>query len=163
MKSLPSISIITPTWNSNLPLFERVLRTLAGQSYPKHLIEHIVIDAGSENGTAELAKRYGCKVSVRSDLKVQEQVRASLCIKMAKHDLILVLQSDNIPISTNWLREMVQPFIDNSDVFCTYSAYNDYEKNMSETTRYGALFWYWGSYALLFRQIRQNSHDSKDI
>lgn len=140
MKSLPSISIITPTWNSNIPLFERVLRVIASQSYPKDLVEHIVIDAGSTNGTAELARRYGCEVIVRSDLKVQEQVRASLCIKKAKHDLVLVLQSDNIPTSNHWLREMVQPFIDHSNVFCTYSAYNDYEENMSATTKYGAFF-----------------------
>ena len=73
MKSLPSISIITPTWNSNLPLFERVLRTLAGQSYPKHLIEHIVIDAGSENGTAELAKDMGVKFLYEAILRFRNR------------------------------------------------------------------------------------------
>ena len=140
MSNLPSISIVTPTWNSPLPLFERVLRTLKNQEYPKNLLEHIVIDAGSVNNTIELAKKYGCDITVRSDLKIQEQVRASLGIKKAKNDIILMLQSDNIPTSKNWLKEMVQPFIDNKKVFCTFSAYNDYEKNMSITTRYGAFF-----------------------
>lgn len=140
MNNFPSISIVTPTWNSPLPLFERVLKTLQNQVYPKNLLEHIVMDAGSVNGTAELARKYGCNVTVRSDLKVQEQVRASLGIKKAKGDLVLILQSDNILTSKNWLKEMVQPFIDNKKVFCTFSAYNDYEKNMSATTRYGAFF-----------------------
>lgn len=140
MKDLPSISIVTPTWNSPLPLFERVLKALQEQEYPKNLLEHIVMDAGSTNGTAELAKKYGCNVTVRSDLKVQEQIRESLGIKKAKNDLILMLQSDNIPTSKNWLKEMVQPFIDNKKVFCAFSAYNGYEKNMSATTRYGAFF-----------------------
>ncbi len=140
MSNLPSISIVTPTWNSPLPLFERVLKALREQEYPKNLLEHIVMDAGSTNGTAELAKKYGCILTVRSDLKVQEQVRASLGIKKAKNDLVLMLQSDNIPTSKNWLKEMVRPFVENTKVFCTYSAYNSYEKNMSATTRYGAFF-----------------------
>ncbi len=139
-KKLLTISIVTPTWNSNIKLFERVLKELKRQIYPRELIEHIVFDAGSTNGTAELAKKYGCKVTIRADLKVQEQVRQSLAIKKARGDLVLILQSDNIPTSKNWLKEMVQPFIDNKKVFCTFSAYNDYEKNMSATTRYGAFF-----------------------
>ena len=144
MKKYPSISIVTPTWNSPLPLFERVLRTLKNQEYPKNLLEHIVIDAGSVNNTIELAKKYGCDITVRSDLKIQEQVRASLGIKKAKNDIILMLQSDNIPTSKNWLKEMVQPFLDNKKVFCTFSAYNSYEKNI--------LYFFWKllNYIIIF-------------
>lgn len=140
MKRLPTISIVTPTLNSDIKLFEKVFKALKSQTYPKKLLEHIVLDAGSVNGTIELARKNGCKVIVRPDLKVQEQVRESLGIKMAKGDLVLVLQSDNVPTSKEWLRQLVQPFLDDPKVFCTLSAYNDYEKDMSFTTRYGAFF-----------------------
>lgn len=140
IKKLPSISIITSTLNANLELFEKVLVALKSQDYPQSLIEHLVFDSGSTNGTIELAKKYGCSVTIRRDLKVQEQVKASLSIKKAKNDLILVLQSDNIPVSSNWLKEMVRPYLDDPKIFCTFSAYNAYEKNMSLTTRYGAFF-----------------------
>lgn len=140
MSNLPSISIVTTTLNSPLPIFERVLRTLQNQIYPKNLIEHIVMDGGSINGTVELARKYHCEVIVHKDLMMKEQNRASLGIQKARGDLIVILQSDNIPTSKNWLREMVQPFLDNKKVFCTFSAYNSYEKNMSTTTRYGAFF-----------------------
>lgn len=139
-KKFPSISIITSTLNANLELFEKVLATLKSQNYPRGLIEHLVFDSGSTNGTIELAKKYGCKVTIRRNLKVQEQIKASLAIKKAQNDLILVLQSDNIPVSSNWLKEMVQPYLDDPKIFCTFSAYNAYEKNMSLTTRYGAFF-----------------------
>lgn len=139
-KKLPTISIVTPTLNSNIKLFEKVLKALKSQTYPKELIEHIVFDAGSTNGTLEMARKYGCNVTIRTDLKVQEQVRQSLAIKKSRGELILVLQSDNVPTSKTWLKEMVQPFIDNKKVFATFSAYNDYEKNMSVMTRYGAFF-----------------------
>src|SRR3989344_3600959 len=140
MKNYPSISIVTTTLNSSLPIFERVLKTLESQSYPKNLIEHIVMDGGSINGTVGLARKYHCEASVHKDLMMKEQNRASLGIQKARGDLIVILQSDNIPTSKNWLREMVQPFIDNKKVFCTFSAYNSYEKDMSATTRYGAFF-----------------------
>ena len=59
MNNLPSISIVTCTYNVNLKLFEKVLKALREQVYPKRLIEHIVMDAGSSNGTVELAKKFG--------------------------------------------------------------------------------------------------------
>lgn len=139
MKNLPSISIVTPTLNSDIPTFRRMLEEVKNQTYPKRLIEHIVMDAGSDNGALELAKKMGCKVTIKTDLKVQEQVRASLGIKKSKGDLVLMLQTDNIMTSKDWLKELVQPFLENKEVFCTYSAYNNYEKNMKIVTRYSAL------------------------
>lgn len=137
-KLLPSISIVTCTYNANLPLFEQVLKALRSQEYPKKLIEHIVMDAGSINGTIELAKKYNCKVFIRPDLVDEEQMRASIGFKKAKGDLILIIQSDNIVIGKDWLKRMVEPFA-NKKVFCTYTAKYSYKKNMSATTRYGAL------------------------
>ncbi len=138
MNDFPSISIVTCTYNANLSLFETVLKALRNQNYPKKLIEHIVMDGGSFNGTIELAKKYGCKVFVRADLAEEEQMRASLGFKKAKGKIILIIQSDNIVLGRDWLKRMVEPFIE-KNVFCTYTAQYGYKKNMSATTHYGAL------------------------
>lgn len=138
MNDFPSISIVSCTYNTNLALFEKVLKALKAQDYPKKLIEHIVMDAGSTNGTVELAKKNGCKVFVRPDLKDEEQMRASIGFKKAKGKIILIIQSDNIVIGKDWLKRMVEPF-EEKRVFCTYTAHYSYKKNMSATTRYGAL------------------------
>lgn len=138
MNNFPSISIVTCTYNANLEFFEQVLTALRSQNYPRKLIEHIVMDAGSTNGTIELAKKYGCTVFVRSDLKNEEQMRASIGFKKAKGGLILIIQSDNIVVGKDWLKRMTEPF-ENKKVFCTYTAHYSYKKNMSATTRYGAL------------------------
>ena len=138
MNDFPSISIVTCTYNANLPLFEEVLKTLRSQEYPKKLVEHIIMDAGSTNGTIELAKKYDCKVFVRADLAEEEQMRASLGFKKAKGKIILIIQSDNIVMGEDWLKRMVEPFIE-KNVFCSYPAQYSYKKNMSATTRYGAL------------------------
>lgn len=140
MNHLPTITIVTGTLNSNTLIFMRVLESIKAQQYPKKLIEHIVMDGGSTNGTIELAKKYQCTVFVRQGPVEQEQIRQSMGIKIAKGDMILILESDNILPCNNWLLKLIQPFLDNKKVFCTFSAYNTYEKSMSLTTRYCALF-----------------------
>lgn len=140
MRRWPSITIITGTLNSNLSIFAKALLSIKAQQYPKSCIKHIVMDGGSTNGCADLAKQFGCKVVVRDDNPDDEQMRPALAIQMAKSDLILILESDNILTSQDWLSKMVEPFKENKKVFFTFSAYNHYEKDSSITTKYCALF-----------------------
>jgi glycosyltransferase involved in cell wall biosynthesis len=135
-----TISIITCTFNTDLVTFKRCLEAVKMQKFPKKSIEHLVIDAGSKNGTVELAKKYGCKVIVREELKIREQVRQSIGFKKAKGDILLVLESDNILTSPDWLEKMVKPFQDNKKLVCSFSAYNGYKKNDNLLTRYTGLF-----------------------
>lgn len=139
--NLPAVTIQTGTFNSDIPLLIKVLESIKRQNYPKKLIEHLVFDKGSTNGCIEIAKKYGCRVVMRIDeVADKQQESAALGIRMAKGELILMLESDNILTSDDWLKRMVEPFIRNKEVFCTFSAYNSYEKDMSITTRYTALF-----------------------
>lgn len=143
MGELPIITVYTGTLNANLNVFKQSLESLKYQNYPKNHIEHIVMDGGSTNGTVDLAKKYNCKIIIRKDLQDESsnaQARPALAYLRAKGELILVLESDNILPSKYWLMQMVQPFVENKKIFCTYSAYNTYKKNMSLTTRYSALF-----------------------
>lgn len=140
MKKLPSITIVGCTYNPSLWLFEKMLKAIKMQTYPKSMVEHIIMDAGSTNGTIKLAREYGCKVVVRkTDLKNEEQIMASDAFQTAKGKIILVMQIDNIITDKNWMKKMVQPFLENKNVFCTYTERYSYEKDMSAMTRYGAL------------------------
>lgn len=139
-KKLPFISIVTNTYNPDISLFEEVLRALKSQNYPSKLVEHIVVDGGSTNGAAELARKYKCIVKVRADLKEQEQMRASIGFKLAKGEILAVIQSDNIVTSKDWLNKMVKPFMENTNIFCAFSEKNAYRKGMPVLTRYCALF-----------------------
>ena len=139
MEKLPTITIVSCNYNPNLALFEKMLKALQDQTYPKKLIEHIVMDAGSTNGAVELANKYGCRVYIHPELVEQEQERVSLGLKKAKGKILLLIQSDNLVTSKDWMMRMVQPFLENKNIFCTYCAHYSYEKNMSATTRYGAL------------------------
>jgi glycosyltransferase involved in cell wall biosynthesis len=140
MKKLPTISIVTCTLNPDLDTFKKSLESIRQQEYPKNLIEHIVVDGGSVDSVVEMAGKYGCIILSRRDLLREEQARQSIGFKKAKGQVLLILQSDNILTSKNWLRRMVEPFMQNDKIFCTFSAYNSFEKNMSTITRYTALF-----------------------
>lgn len=138
-EQLPTISIITTAFNSNLVTFERVLKSIQKQDYPRDKIEHIVADAGSTNGTVELAKKYKCKVLIRKDLQEEINARMYEAVKIAKNDIIAIIETDNPLPTTDWLKRMVEPFKE-EDVFSTYNAFNCVEKEMPLLSRYCALF-----------------------
>lgn len=139
MSDLPRITVVTGTLNPSLTMLEKVLRSVKNQQYPQDNIEHLVMDGGSTNGCVELARRYGCTVVVPKGQLRGEQVRPALGIMRAKGELVLILESDNILVGSDWLNKMVKPFLDNDKVVCSFSAYNTYEKDMALTTRYCAL------------------------
>jgi len=139
MKSFPSISIITLTFNPNRDIFKQSLDSVKNQNYPKNKIEQIVVDGGSNNGTITLAKSYGCTIIERPDLEYESEMRKSIGIKRAKNDLILFLEADNILVGKDWLQTMILPFVENKNIFSTFSIHNSYLKNMPLLTKYCAL------------------------
>lgn len=133
-----TISIVTCSLNSECRLFEKVLRAVRRQNYDHTLIEHIVMDGGSSNGSDSLASKYGCRVLRLPEYKYKALARMGTGIKIARGDIILFLEPDNIIPTGNWLTQMVAPF-SVSSVVGTYSMYNGFEHGMPALTRYTAL------------------------
>lgn len=162
MISLPSISIISPTYNCDLRIFKQSLESIRIQDYPKRLIEQIRVDGGSQNNTVNLARSYGAKVIERSDLLEASQERMGIAFSEAKNEIILILESDNILIGKDWLKLLVQPFIDDKNIFCTFSMYNGFKKNMPALTRYFALFGTNDAFLYYLGKVEKMPLDKKD-
>lgn len=109
MERLPSISIVIPTYNCAL-LLPATFIALQNQDYPEESIERIIIDGGSTDETKTVARQYGWRIvdnPARSNL-----YGLPLAFSACRHDLILHLDDDNVLDRRDWLRRMVEPFVD---------------------------------------------------
>jgi len=59
-QNYPKISIITPTFNQ-VAYIEKTILSVLNQNYPN--LEYIIIDAGSDDGTLDVIKKYESKLS----------------------------------------------------------------------------------------------------
>ena len=109
MQSLPTVSVVMPTYNC-APLLIETLRALDTLDYPRSLQERLIVDGGSTDGTRERASAHGFRIienPQRSNL-----YGLPLAFAAATGDLILHLDDDNVPDRPDWLSRMVEPFRD---------------------------------------------------
>ncbi len=135
MAILPTISIVIPTLNSRSVLDE-CLRSITIQKYPQANLEIIISDGGSIDGTIELSKKYKTKI-VFNRLKTAESGKAA-AVKIAKGDLIALIDSDNILPNNHWLLDMISPF-KNKEILLAEPISYTYRKSDPLLTRYFAL------------------------
>jgi cellulose synthase/poly-beta-1,6-N-acetylglucosamine synthase-like glycosyltransferase len=101
--SLPGVSIIVPTLNSESTIDE-CLRSILELDYPKQLLEVIMIDGGSTDSTIERAKTYPVKL-VHSQLNPPEAY--NLVLKSVDNEIIGLIDSD-AKVEKRWLRKLVE-------------------------------------------------------
>lgn len=93
MREPPLVSLLVPCYNQAHFLAEAIDSAL-GQTYPR--IEVVVVDDGSTDGTAELARTYGDRiVFVRQANAGLSQAR-NAAIAHARGDVFVLLDSDDV-------------------------------------------------------------------
>lgn len=131
--ALPTISVVIPTYNCAL-LLQPTLESLAQQDYPAHLIEKLLIDGGSTDNTRQLAQHFGFRI-------VENPARSNLYglplgFAATHGELILHIDDDNVLDRPDWLRRMVQPFIDDTHIVAAEPLYYTAPKTENLLTRY---------------------------
>ncbi|MEK7611530.1 MAG: glycosyltransferase family 2 protein [Patescibacteria group bacterium] len=113
----PSVSVINPTYNGARTLGE-CLASIRNQDYPQDKIEILVVDGNSKDNTKTIAEKYGCRYTNSGD-PFNPEPRRGIGLMAAKNELVAYIDQDNILPNKSWFKEMVQPFVENSEVVAT--------------------------------------------
>ena len=105
MDPLPSISVIIPAYNS-----ERTIRSLMDSlqsvTYPRELLEILVVDNGSTDGTKEIIRAY--PVTLLEEREVRSSYAArNRALREARNEILAFTDADCIA-TPDWLREGVR-------------------------------------------------------
>ncbi|MBI1910803.1 MAG: glycosyltransferase family 2 protein [Deltaproteobacteria bacterium] len=138
--SLPSISVIIPTLNSEKTLRES-LRSICTQDYPQDKLEIIISDGGSTDSTPEIVKLIGTETLIKikyipNTLKTGEAGKAE-GFRHSANEIIAFIDSDNILPESNWFLKMVEPFND-AQIFASEPLEYTCRANDGYITRYCA-------------------------
>ncbi len=96
---LPKVSVIIPTYRE-ADLIEARLDNIRSQDYPKELMEVILIDSGSDDGTADLVERWASQhKDVKLKLIREEERRGKAralnhALEYASGDIIVIADAD---------------------------------------------------------------------
>lgn len=138
MNNFPKISIVIVTLNNEKTL-PFCINSLIKQDYPKKMIEYINIDGGSTDGTKTIMKEAGFQI-VDSPIKRNAEAQRAIGLKEARNEIIVSLDADNYLPTKHWLKQMVQPFMDNDKVVHTHTLHFTYREDDSLFNKYFALY-----------------------
>ena len=98
------ISIVIPTYNGG-GTFKRCLDRIKQQDYPK-IVQLIVIDSGSTDGTGEMARCAGA-VFIQIPQKTFHHARTrNQALEWVEHDHVVYMVQDGIPCTRTWLSDL---------------------------------------------------------
>lgn len=119
--NFPKVSFIIPVLNA-AGILENCLKSIRSQDYPQDRFEIIVGDAGSTDGTRELAQRYGAIVADDKDGRnIEDGKRAALV--HATGEFIVFIDADNEITHSDYIRRGVEALASNSKAFGVESYY----------------------------------------
>ncbi len=104
----PKVSIVVPAYNEAMNI-ERLIESIQYQDYPPfENCEVIIVDDGSQDGTAEIAKRLGAKV-IRHERNTGKAKALEDGIKAAKGgEVILTMDADSYFADGSSLKNVVE-------------------------------------------------------
>ncbi len=94
--------------------------------------EVVLIDSGSTDGTVEIAKSHGCRITNISKQEFSFGRSLNRGCDFAKGDLLVFISGHCIPENENWLQSICQPLIDGQASYSYGRQIGDDDSNYSE-------------------------------
>lgn len=121
MIKYPRISIIVPTYNRE-KYIGACLDSIFKQKYPLDKIEVLVVDStATTDNTLKIVRKYPVKII--KNPKLLAEPAKSLGIKHSTGELFLYLDSDAELVSDTWIKDMVNPLIENPDLAGSFTRF----------------------------------------
>lgn len=92
MRSIPRISVITPSFNQG-KFIERTIKSVIQQDYPN--LEYIIVDGSSTDGTLDILKKYDNKLIWISEKDKGQADAINKGIRMSTGEIIAYLNADD--------------------------------------------------------------------
>lgn len=135
--TLPTVSIVIPV-KDRADELRRCLESIIRIDYPKENLQLIVVDDGSRDNSAEVARQLGTLVVTSGGTGRGPAAARNIGARAATGEILAFIDSD-CTASTGWLAELVPTFDDQAmaavggqvDGMCTESAVDRYEAVMS--------------------------------
>lgn len=132
---VPSVSIITPSFN-HAAYIRQTIESVLSQDYP--CIEHIVVDGGSTDGTAEILREYGDRYPDRfrwvSEPDRGQSHAFNKGLAMARGEFIGWQNSDDY-YYPNVFAEPIRYLIDHPDVAAVFSERHMFDEATNTTIK----------------------------
>lgn len=136
-QALPGISVVIPTLNSERFLDE-CLQSLDDQDFPRRLLEIIIVDGGSHDSTMDIARRHHVEHILKNRLATGEAGKAQ-GLRHATRELVLMVDSDNVLVGSDWLSRMVRPLMTDPSIVSSECLRWEYRRQDHFINRYQAL------------------------
>ncbi|HUT05000.1 MAG TPA: glycosyltransferase, partial [bacterium] len=125
-KRAPKFSVIIPVYSGENTIAS-CLEALAAQDVPMQEFEVIVVDDGSTDSTAQVVKQFDVKYIYQENRG--PATARNVGVRHAQGSIIVFTDADCVP-EPNWLREMVIPLVNESDVVGVKGAYRTRQKRL---------------------------------
>ncbi len=103
---MPSVSIIIPTLNADVS-FCKLLDALGSQILKAE--EILIIASNYNDGTAELAKSHGCKITQINKHDFDHGTTRNLGVTQTNSEFVVFLTQDAIPADDHTIAELIKP------------------------------------------------------
>lgn len=124
-------SIVIRTLNEARHLGD-LLRMIARQDTDGIGIETVLVDSGSTDGTVEIARAHGARVTTisRSDFSFGRSLNRGCAV--ATGDILVLISGHCVPVDDRWLQNLCQPLIDGTASYSYGRQIGDDDSNYSE-------------------------------
>jgi len=111
------VSVVIRTLNESKYIGE-LLSKIKEQNKENFEVEVVIIDSGSDDGTIEIAKDFGCRITYID----KKEFTFGRSINMGSHfadgDILIYISGHCIPCNNSWITDLINPILSNK---CGYS------------------------------------------